>query len=77
MMTEEEKEMFISLSNSALGKVYRQYLEKQIREFADIRNVTSESLQSKKDAILFIENALLNPLKIMSGEVDSNVSEYN
>ena len=77
MMTEEEKEMFISLSNSALGKVYRQYLEKQIREFADIRNVTSESLQSKKDAILFIENALLNPLKIMSGEVDNNISEYN
>jgi len=76
-MTDEEKEMFVNLSHSALGKVYRQYLEKQIREFADIRNVTSESLQSKKDAILFIENSLLNPLKIMSGEVDNNVSEYN
>lgn len=76
-MTEEEKEMFSNLSHSALGNVFRQYLEKQMREFGDIRTVTAESLQSRKDAILFIDKALLQPLKIMSGEVDNNVSEYN
>lgn len=76
-MTEEEKEMFSNLSRSALGRVFRNYLEQQMREFGDIKTVTAESLQSRKDAILFIDKALLQPLKIMSGEVDNNVSEYN
>ncbi len=76
-MTEEEKEMFSNLAHSVLGNVFRQYLDKQMREFGDIRTVTPESLQARKDAILFIDKVLLQPLKIMSGEVDNNISEYN
>ena len=75
-MNDAEKEMFSNLSKSNLGKTFRAYCEKKIREHADVRTMTEESLQARKDSIKFIDETFMQPLKIMSGEVVEGESDY-
>lgn len=75
-MTEQEKEMFHNLSKSMLGRTFREYVEKMLREHSDVRTIGEDSLQARKDSVKFIEEVFLNPLKIMGGEVENNKSDY-
>lgn len=74
-MQEHQLKALKSLANSSNGKVYIQWLEDKIKEFADVRNV-QDNVESRKQAVDFLEKEILSTLKSAIEGNKPEVSDY-